>query len=452
MFNSERIQDFRKWAGTFIVGGDWADNLPRDDRRNLVSLWFDGLFSAASDTVPLNYLSLYLLALGATSSQIGLFSALTSLAAAICLLPGAMLVERFGHRKEITVWFGGGIARIALLVLALLPFGLKGQALIWVVILMAVIRSAAGNLAFPGWMSIIGDIVPLQNRGRYFGSRNLAMVIAGLIITYLMGEFITWAGSPQGYQLSLILAFAVGMVSTYYFSTIRDQQAAQPIPSDSRVSMLGIWKDLRSSPLFISFCLASAVWNFSVNVAAPFFNVYMVQNLNFTAAMVGITAVATSVTKIFVQKKIGELSDRWGSGKVQLVSMIFIPILPLAWLFVTQLWHVVAINILGGVLWGAFELVSFNFLLQLTPDDLRARYSAIFQIIVTISLAGGAIIGSSIILWWGYNGIFVVSAVGRLLAAVYFLKLIRDLGRINPAGEPGGASSEAVDTAIEIPV
>ena len=436
-----QFQKLRTTLGKFILGGDWADALPKQNHRNLVNFWFDGLFSAASDTIPLNYLSLYLLALGATGSQVGIFSALTSLAAAVFLLPGALMVERFGHRREITVWFGGGLARLTLLILALLPFGMTGQVLIWAVILFSVIRSAAGNLAFPGWMSMVGDIVPLETRGRYFGSRNLAMVVAGMLMTYLMGEFITWAGSPQGYQLSLILAFGVGMLSTYFFSNIKDQHPFQPVPRAEQVSLAAIWKHFLNSPLFISFCMASAVWNFSLNVAAPFFNVYMVQNLNFTAAMVGITAVATSITKIFVQKKIGELSDRWGSGNVQMVSMFLIPILPIAWVFATQLWHVVAINILGGVLWGAFELVSFNFLLQFTPDDLRARYSAIFQIIITLSLAGGAILGSSIILWWGYTGIFLVSAAGRLLGALYFMKVLRDMARMGKTNQAEPSSA-----------
>jgi MFS family permease len=144
----------------FITGGDWAMALPPAGRRNLYWYWFDGLFAAASDTIPINYLTLYLLSLGATSTQIGWFSSLTSLAAAVCLLPGALLVERYGRRKDITVWFGGGAARVLLLALALLPFGLTGQPLIWGLILFAVIRSAAGNLAFPAWMSITGDIVP----------------------------------------------------------------------------------------------------------------------------------------------------------------------------------------------------------------------------------------------------------------------------------------------------
>jgi MFS family permease len=429
MSNSKTIQHLRLRLRTFISGGEWAMSLPDENRRNMTRYWFDGLFAAASDTIPINYLTLYLLALGATGSQVGLFTALTSLAAAACLLPGALLVERYGHRKEITVWFGGGMARFALLVLALLPFGFTGQALIWVVILLSVIRSAVGNLAFPAWMSLTGDIVPQEGRGRYFGSRNFVMGIAGMLMTYLVGEFITRVGSPQGYQLSLGLAFGVGMFSTYFFSRIKDQQARQPVHSSMLVSLPEIWKDLRASPIFLSFCFASALWNFSINIAGPFFNVYMVQNLSFTAAMVGITVVSTSITKLLIQKKVGEISDRLGHGLVQVVCMFLIPILPFTWIFITQLWQVVVLNLVGGVLWGAFELVSFNFLLQLTPDVVRARYSAIFQIVVTVSLAGGAALGSGIILWWGYTGIFLLSGLGRIVAALFFLRLMGDLRR-----------------------
>jgi MFS family permease len=253
------------------------------------------------------------------------------------------------------------------------------------------------------------------------------MGIAGMLMTYLVGELITRVGSVEGYQFSLILAFGVGMFSTYFFSRIKDQQAEQPLRSSIGFSPRDIWRDLRAGPVFLSFCFAAALWNFFVNVSGPFFNVYMAQNLNFTAAMIGVTIVSTSLSKMLIQRKVGELSDRWGAARVQGVCMLLIPVLPLTWIFITQLWQVVALNIAGGVLWGAFELASFNFLLVLIPAGLRARYSAVYQIVVTVALAGGAVLGGSIILWWGYNGIFLVSAFGRIAAALIFLFLLRNL-------------------------
>jgi len=244
----------------------------------------------------------------------------------------------------------------------------------------------------------------------------------------VIGEFITRVGSPQGYQLALGLSFVTGLASTYFFWRIKDTGGEKPVHSEIPLSITAIWQDFRASPVFLQFCIATALWNFSLNIAGPFFNVYMAQDLRFTAAMIGITSVATSVTKLLTQRKIGELTDRWGAGRMQMISMLLIPTLPLAWIFASRLWHIVVINSFGGLFWGAFELASFNFLLVFMPEGQRARYSAIFQIVVTVAMAGGAAFGSTIVASsWGYTGVFLSSAIGRVLAAVLFLELMRKM-------------------------
>ncbi|HEY5158138.1 MAG TPA: MFS transporter, partial [Anaerolineales bacterium] len=155
----------RQSFALLITGGDWAYALTAETRQNLHRFWFDGLFSSACDNIYFTYLALYMLALGATRAQIGWMSSLSSLGGALLLLPGAMLVERFRHRKEIAVIFGGGIARVMLLLLAVVPFGLHGQALVLAAIAFSVTRDSLANLAFPAWVSITADIVPLSGRG-----------------------------------------------------------------------------------------------------------------------------------------------------------------------------------------------------------------------------------------------------------------------------------------------
>jgi MFS family permease len=150
----------------------------------------------------------------------------------------------------------------------------------------------------------------------------------------------------------------------------------------------------------------------------------MVQNLKFTASMVGITSIVTTVTSLLVQRRVGKLADRLGSRQVMLISMVLIPLLPAAWVLVSKLWHVVALNLFGGVVWGAFNLVSFNFLLSLTPTAQRARYSAIYQILITLSLALGAAVGALIVTKWGFQAVFACSAIGRYVAVFLFARYI----------------------------
>jgi predicted MFS family arabinose efflux permease len=104
--------------------------------------------------------------------------------------------------------------------------------------------------------------------------------------------------------------------------------------------------------------------------------------------------------------------------------MLLIPILPFAWIFATNFLHVVVINTVSGVLWGAFNLVSFNFLLSLTPDAQRARFSAFYQILVMLALAGGAAVGAWVVTEWGYRAIFAWSGVGRVIAALLFIRFL----------------------------
>ena len=409
----------------FTWGGEWAIPLAAQIKHNLTWFFSDGLFASASDNIIITYVTLYILALGATSAQVGLMSSFSSLTSALLLLPGAILVERYGHRKEFTMAFGGGVARLAILVMALLPFFVGGTAIVWVAIGLSVTRDSFGNLSFPAWVSVTADVVPMEGRGRFFASRNFIMGVTGMLAILLVGELITRTSIPLGYQISLGLAFFLGMASTFSFGHLQEPRSSfVPAQTAGSLSPRTILREMVTHPYFLALSLVMAFWNFSLNIAGPFFNVYMVENLKFAASMVGIVSIVSSVAGLSIQRRIGRLSDRWGPRKVQMIFMFLIPVLPFAWMFVTKFWHVIVLNSFSGALWGAFNLVSFNFLLSLTPDAQRARFSAFYQILVMLALAGGAAVGAWVVTAWGYQAIFLCSAIGRMAAAILFVRFV----------------------------
>jgi len=420
----EQWPRLRHYIAQLATGGSWADSFSRTIRQNLRWFWFDGLFSAASDSILLTYLVLYILALGASRTQIGTMSALTSLSAALMLLPGAMLAERWKRRKLITVIFGGTIARLFILSLIFLPFLYQNQSAVVIAIALSVSREAFANISLPAWVSLNADIVPLSWRGRYYASRNIIMGIAGMSITLLVGVLITHTSKLSGYQLALGLAFFLGMLSTYSFARIKEPSISIPVQPATGFSIKIINTDFRAHPGFLILCLTAALWNFSLNIAGPFFNVYLVQNLQSSASMVGFLSIISSLSGLFVQRVFGTLSDRWGPRQVQLITGLLIPILPLAWTLVRSPWHVIPINLMSGILWAGYSLASFNFLLTFTPEDQRARFTAVYQLIVTLALAAGAAIGGQIVTYWGYTAIFICSGVGRFSAALLFARFV----------------------------
>ncbi len=434
---------FHRRFRRFTWGGAWAATLPAQHRQNLTLFFYDGLFAAASDKIILTYLTIYLLVLGATPQQIGLLSSLSNLMAAFLLLPAALLVERTGDRQPITLRSAFG-SRAAVLIMALLPFFLgNARALIWVIFSLALLREVFNNIGFPGWMALTGDIIPLEGRGRYFGTRNFIMGVAGIITALVIGEAITRIGPPLGYQISFIIAVVFGLISMSFFARIKDPQNQTETLHQVQSNLREIFNSLKGQRQFILFCVFTAIWNFSINIAGPFFNVFMVETLNFTAAMIGVTTVANTVANLLIQRQAGILADSWGNRKMSIVFLLAIPVLPLLWgLWVRQYWQAVLMHVLGGLFWGAYNLASFNNLLQQTPEKLRARFSAFFQIVVTLSLAVGAGLGSFLIPRINFPGVAIVSALGRWAGAIFFLLFVgREMAR-EARGERSGKPNE----------
>ncbi|MGE5224320.1 MAG: MFS transporter [Omnitrophica WOR_2 bacterium] len=407
-----------------MAGGDWAIGLPQQVRKNLSWFWSDGFFAAASDNITLTYLVVYILTLGGTGVQIGFMTSISNLNAALLLLPGALLVERIGHRKQITL-LGGSANRVLLIFLALIPFLLSGPALVYCAMALSILRDAFTYLGFPAWMSFTADIVPLEGRGRFFASRNFAMGVSGMVVTLFIGILITRMAKPDGYQAALLIAFFLGLGSILSYSHIIDPFQGKQASASSPLSFAALFKDLRGRPDFLILIYTTALWNLALNIAGPFFTVYLVQNLKATAAMVGITTIASSLTTFLFQRKLGVLADRWGPLRMQILSSLIIPILPVAWIFTRAAWNVIPINLLSGFLWGAFNLASFNYLLMITPEDQRARYAAIYQVVVLLSLSAGAAIGGLVVSRWGYIPVFFISGIGRLTAAILFARYSR---------------------------
>jgi len=403
------------------MGGRWQVQFPKETQNNLRNFFFDGVFASASDAIILTYLTLYLLALGASNAQIGWVNSLASIAAVLLLLPGAMLVDRFGKRKQTVLIAGGWLGRLPLLLMALIPFFAKGSAAIYIVIALKVVMDGARNLALPAWVSMTADIVPLSWRGRFFGNRNLVMGISAMAITLIIGEVITRLGTPGGYQWSMGIAFAVGMLSTYYFSRLNEPKGSKAQISPSRYSVRALRSTLQGDQTFLVFCIYTALWTFSLNTAGPFFSVYHVQTLGATASIVGITTIVTRISAMPALRFLGGLADKWGARKLTLVSGFLVPVLPFLWLFIKSPWGVVPINILSGVFWAGYSLATFNLLLEVSPDDQRARYSAMYQIAVAASAAMGAAVGGLVANQWGIPVLFVISGIGRFSSALFFL-------------------------------
>ena len=418
------LGEMRNNADAFMAGplDPETDTWP-ESRRGRRLLWMDGLVSNISESFVASFTNPFALALGATNSQIGWLSALTNLASALALFPGARLGERPERRKRVTVWAGGGIARVLLLAVALAPLVFPGQAAIYAFIALICLRAFFGQLTFPAWSAFLADLVSPRIRGRYFASRNIALAIAALIFTPVAGAIAERVGLPRGYQVSFFLGGLIGFVATAIFARIPEPPVQAVAAATGRDE--GVWRLLRGHPRFAAFTAVAFLWNISLMIAGPFFSVYLVKNLGASPFQIGLLAAVNSLTNIIGQRIWGRLNDQRGAAWVMRLTGLLIPLVPLLWSVAPNPWFLVIVESLAGFLWSGYGLASFNLLLGLTPPDRRPRFTAIYQVSVFSAAFVGPLLGSLLVSLVNIRPLFWFSAAGRAVASVLFMFTVR---------------------------
>ena len=156
-------------------------------------------------------------------------------------------------------------------------------------------------------------------------------------------------------------------------------------------------------------------------LAAPFFNVYLVTQLGADVGTVGIVVSISSFAALGGQLVFGRVMDRRGAIFLAVLTGFPIVILPVMWMFYTAPWQVGINNLFGGFFWAGFNLANFNLLLQLTPDEGRARSVALYQTGVFAAAFVGPIAGGFLADNVGFELIFGLSGLGRLVGMLIFV-------------------------------
>ena len=154
----------------------------------------------------------------------------------------------------------------------------------------------------------------------------------------------------------------------------------------------------RSLLVFIAF---GAVWGFAANCFGPFYSVFMLEQIGFTAWNISVLNAVSLLGGALSLPAWGHLLDRYGNKSVMAFSLIL-------WQTQSFLWYTLTPenrNLLyamwawGGITSAGFVLGQFTILLRLIP--LEAKNLAIGANIAVTSLVAAIapIIGGSILTW-----------------------------------------------------
>lgn len=337
------------------------------------------------------FLSAFALALGATNYEIGLIASVAFLSQ-FMQLPGLYLLKQVQKRRAL-VLFSAGISRILWLFIILIPviFVNRGVTFLlqWLIISMVI-----GSLAGPSWNSLLRDVIPPERMGAIFAKRMMLGTIFALALNLGGGLFVDWwkkaftGHALYAYSILFSAGLLLGVAGLFSISRITEPTLKLD-KGDSLIKQLGkplADKNFRNLLFFIAF------WTFAINLAGPFFVIYMLKRINISVFMVTLLTVTSQVSNIFFLRIWGKLTDKFSNKSVLAVSGPLFILVILAWTFTTMperyfltIPLLFIIHFFSGVSTAGVSLGSANIALKLSPKGTSHIYMTVFSMVTALT-------------------------------------------------------------------
>ncbi len=391
------------------------------------------------------YLTPFALKLGASNAEVGLLTALPQLVSSIAQQVSAHVTEKFGKRKSI-ILANALLQGLMWLPMLLTPL-LFPQTPVMFLILFACLYAGFAAFAALPWASMMGDLVPEDSRGAYFGKRNEITGFMAFVTAAVAGGGLGWFDENEklfqtlgvalpswlvGFFAIFLVAFFARMVSVGYLAKM-SEPAYEPAKT-GKLSLFDFLKRLRKEN-FGTFTVYASLTQFATNLAAPFFTVYILQDLKLDYTTFAVLTAAQTFTQLISMPYWGKLADSYGNKTVLNVAGYLIPLVPLLWLVSQEPTYLMLINAFSGFAWAGFNLLTFNYLLDATEPSTRPRYIAHYNFLNNFAIFAGALLGGFIatflvgkqfLFWGGLLLLFMLSGLLRLVIASALLPKIRE--------------------------
>jgi MFS family permease len=343
------------------------------------------------------FLTAMALLLGANNFQIGVLAALPTFTNIFQLL-SIWLVGKFNNRRLVSVGCAL-LARVPLVVIGLLT--LSAKASMHLLLAFLFIFYFFGSIAGPSWNSWIKDLVPEDQLGSYFGRRiRLSQILnVSLSITLAVGLDLIKARlpgwEPYAYGVMFLAGGAVGITGALILS-----RAQEPRTTLSDVHFFELLRQPLRDPNFSRLLLFNAAWIFSLNLATPFFTVYMIKALNLPLSYIIALSSAGLVSSIFTVRLWGNMADRYSNKTIIAIGGPLYILCILGWCFAgiyTHLWANLALllilHIAAGISTAGINLSLTNIGLKLSPREDAIVYLSAQNIIMAFFSSVAPLIG-----------------------------------------------------------
>lgn len=328
--------------------------------------------SVANFVVNLNpYNSIFIVALGATGTQLGLLTSLSLGLTAVTAMLTGWLSDRLDRKKVFLVGAFIGV---------LVPLTyLTAGSLYWLIPAF-VFAGLADGVISPAWTAMYANSIRNKQRGTVYGIANVFILTPVLFAGIIGGQIVSVSGglTVEGIRPVYIAQAALLVLAwVTVWRCLGNRKPGQPKKRLGAKTMLDDYGNVIAKKGVMSWVLMKSLGSLSIGLAGPFWMVYAAAIHGASAMTIAYMVTARSLTQIATSPLAGRLTDSVGRKKMIIggrlvmyaATAIFL-LLGRSPVALVTAWVLMGISDSTGVAWQAEEA-------ELVYHDQRARMTAL---------------------------------------------------------------------------
>lgn len=380
-------------------------------QRNVSIMWFANFFVAASMTMIMPFISLYIQTFGAASDAYvqkwsGLIFGITFVTAFIFSPIWGRFGDKYG-RKNILIISASGLAVTVLL----MGFATSVLQLFMLRLFMGIFTGF-----IPMSQALISVQTPKEIAGRVLGTLQTGSVAGTLLGPLLGGVLADIFGYSFTFKLVSISLFTSAFLVMF---GLKEMQAIVSDPDHAKFySRKDVILHVLRDPILLIVMLMSAVVqiaHFSIQPILPLF----VEELRGSTQIALYSGLAFSVAglgNLLMARRWGKLGDKIGYVKVIIVLLFLVGIVYFPLAFVTGFGQLLILRFLIGLTLGGIDPVRVAYIRDRAPIEMQGEVLGYNTSLRFLGNMIGPALGGFVAGFYGFSGVFFVTS-GLLIAA-----------------------------------
>ncbi len=399
-------------------------------RRNFAALSLEMGFFGLGLTLSSNatVLSAFATRLGASNLLIGTLPALQSIGWAIPALFGANFADRKPRKLPFVLKYTT-LERVPFLligIMALLLAETQPTAALVATLSLVAIASLSTGFVLPGWLDLVGKVIPSHIRGRFFGMSSIISGLLGMGGAAIVGLLLTDFPFPLGYAICFLSTFAAYALSYVSIAFTQEHPVQTSKPQTSISTYLRSLPGVLSADHNFSALLGARALGTASAMGLSFYTAFALKGLGAEDGQVGtfafcMLAVQTASTPFY-----GWIADKYGHKLVLILGAIAIVLGSIIALRAQNPQDMYFVFAAAGAYWGSMNVSNFGILLAFGDAKDRVTYVGIANTLLSpvgliATLAAGLVADRA-----GYGLVFTASALFAFLGLIVLATFVHE--------------------------